>query len=173
MVFPKHTLPIALVLLLALIVVACGNGSPGSSGGRYYNGNSSTPATTGSSTNAVIQTAMATLKGKSMTILTNAQGRTLYYLTADTSTTVACSGSCASVWPPLLSTSTPTSAASLPGPLSMVATANGNQAEYNGHPLYTYSGDTAAGQTNGEGVSNTWFVVTPDLAPPAQQPSGY
>jgi hypothetical protein len=34
----------------------------------------------------------------------------------------------------------------------------------NGHPLYTYSGDTAAGQTTGEGVGGVWHVVTPSLA---------
>jgi predicted lipoprotein with Yx(FWY)xxD motif len=40
---------------------------------------------------------------------------------------------------------------------------NGNQVEYNGHPLYTFSGDTAPGQANGEGVAGMWYVVTPNL----------
>jgi len=42
--------------------------------------------------------------------------------------------------------------------------ANGNQVEYNGHLLYAYSGDTAPGQTNGEGLLGKWFVATPGLA---------
>jgi len=58
----------------------------------------------------------------------------------------------------------PTSATSLPGKLTVVADANGNQVEYNGHPLYTYSGDTGPGQTTGEGVGGVWHVVTPGLA---------
>jgi predicted lipoprotein with Yx(FWY)xxD motif len=58
----------------------------------------------------------------------------------------------------------PTSAASLPGKLTIVADADGNQVEYNGHPLYTYSGDTGAGQTTGEGVGGVRHVCTPSLA---------
>jgi predicted lipoprotein with Yx(FWY)xxD motif len=91
---------------------------------------------------------------------------TLYYFTADTATTTACSGSCASTWPPLLNTGsgTPGSASALSGTLSALADANGNQIEYNGHPLYVFSGDTAPGQTHGEGLFGKWFVATPDLA---------
>jgi len=109
---------------------------------------------------------MATVKGQSETILTNAQGMTLYYLTADTATKAVCTGTCAGVWPPLLFTGTgsPTSATSLPGTLSVVTDANGQQVEYNGHPLYTYSKDTAPGQTNGEGFNGRWFVATPTLS---------
>jgi predicted lipoprotein with Yx(FWY)xxD motif len=59
--------------------------------------------------------------------------------------------------------SSPTSATSLPGKLTIVADANGNQVEYNGHPLYTYSGDTGSGQTTGEGVGGVWHVVALSL----------
>ena len=54
--------------------------------------------------------------------------------------------------------------ASLPGVLGVVKNANGTQVTYNGHPLYTYSGDSAAGQTHGEGFAGKWFVATPVLA---------
>jgi predicted lipoprotein with Yx(FWY)xxD motif len=47
--------------------------------------------------------------------------------------------------------------------LTVVADANGNQVEYNGHPLYTYAGDTGPGQTTGEGAGGVWHVVTPGL----------
>src|SRR5216684_160773 len=57
----------------------------------------------------------------------------------------------------------PTSATSLSGKLTVVADANGNQVEYNGHPLYTYSADTGPGQTTGEGVGGVWHVCTPSL----------
>ena len=41
--------------------------------------------------------------------------------------------------------------------------ANGSQVKYNGHPLYTFSGDTAQGQINGEGLFGMWFVAMPNL----------
>ncbi len=140
--------------------------TPTSSGGRYGNGygNGGTTPTV-SSSGSLIQTAMATVSGKSETILTNAQGRTLYYRTIDMPPMTVCSGGCASVWPPLLvsGSSTATSTTSLPGKLSVQADANGSQVEYNGHPLYTFSGDTAPGQTTGEGFAGIWHVVTPSL----------
>src|SRR5260370_15677948 len=110
-----------------------------------------------------MKTTSATVNGKSETILTNAQGMTLYYFMPDTATKAACTGTCAGIWPPLLFTSTgsPTSATTLPGTLSGVTDTNGQQVEYNGHPLYTYSKDTAAGQTNGEEFKAKWFVATP------------
>ena len=119
----------------------------------------------GSSSNALIKTATAMVSGKSETILTDAQGKTLYYFTPDTATTSACTGSCAQNWPPLLATGsgTPTSATTLSGKLSTQTTANGNQVEYNGHLLYTFAADSAPGQTNGEGVLGKWFVATSDL----------
>jgi predicted lipoprotein with Yx(FWY)xxD motif len=128
----------------------------------------------------MLKTASVTVKGTSETILTNAQGMTLYYFTSDTATKAACTGACAGIWPPLSFTGTgsPTSSSPLAGTLSVVTDANGNQVEYNGHPLYTYSKDTAAGQTNGEGFKGKWFVATPTLkeqsAPQSTPtPSGY
>jgi predicted lipoprotein with Yx(FWY)xxD motif len=133
--------------------------------GSSYGG--STPAattTTASGSSAAVKTATATVKGKAETILTNAQGKTLYHFTSDTATTSACTGTCTQTWHPLLVTSgAPTSATTLPGKLSAQTTANGNQVEYNGHLLYTYAGDSGPGQTNGEGLFGKWFVTTPNL----------
>src|SRR5262249_50194704 len=124
-----------------------------------------TPApTTSTATTALINTATATVNGTSETILTNAQGMTLYYLNTDTTTTSACTGGCATNWPPLTASGTPTSATTLSGKLTVVSNANGSQVQYNGHFLYTYAADTAPGQTKGEGVGNKWHVATPDLA---------
>jgi predicted lipoprotein with Yx(FWY)xxD motif len=105
------------------------------------------------------------VQGKSVTILTDAKGDTLYYFTPDTATASACTSGCAQTWPPLLMTGsgTPTASGTLSGTLTAVSSGNGNQVEYNGHLLYTYSGDTAAGQTTGEGKFGKWFVVTTDL----------
>ena len=122
-------------------------------------------AAASSGSSALIKTATATVQGKSVTILTNSQGMTLYYFTPDSATTSACTGGCAQTWPPLLMTGsgTPTASGSLPGTLTAVTTANGNQVEYNGHLLYAYAADTAPGQTRGEGLFGKWFVATTDL----------
>ena len=88
------------------------------------------------------------------------------YYTLDPAAQSTCSSSCAQLWHPLLFTGTgqPSSSTPLTGKLSVQMDANGTQIEYNGHPLYTFSGDTAPGQTNGEGLFGMWFVVTPNLA---------
>jgi predicted lipoprotein with Yx(FWY)xxD motif len=106
------------------------------------------------------------VNGKMTTILTDAQGRTLYYFKPDTASKTACTGGCAQAWPPLLFTGTgnPTASTKLSGELEVYKNANGNQVIYNDHPLYTYSGDSAPGQTKGEGLFGKWFVCTPDLA---------
>jgi predicted lipoprotein with Yx(FWY)xxD motif len=155
------------VLGLVLLLAACG-GSPTTTAGNGYGptNNSATPTSAASTTGAALRTASATVNGKTVTILTDSKGMTLYYFTPDTATTTACTGGCAGSWPPLLSNSSsaPTSATSLPGALTVQTDANGKQVEYNHHLLYTYSGDTAPGQTNGEGIGNKWFVATTDLA---------
>lgn len=179
----KRSMWYMLGLVLAIILVACGSTSTGSSTG-LYGGNSSasptattagsgapcgrysvctTPTANTSGASVSIKTATVTINGTSTTILTNAQGLTLYYRTTDTASSV-CSGNCASVWPPLLSTNVPAGSTSLPGKLTIQTTANGSQVEYNGHPLYTYAHDTAAGQMNGQCIGSIWLVATANLA---------
>ena len=162
----KRSLVIALSFFIALFLAACGSST--TSGGGLYGGGGTTPTPTtgGSRSSTVLQTATATVKGQSEMVLTDATGKTLYYFTGDSATQSSCSSSCAQMWPPLLFTSSgvPTSSTSLTGKLSVQMDANGSQVEYNGHPLYTFSGDTAPGQTNGEGLFGMWFVATPNLA---------
>jgi predicted lipoprotein with Yx(FWY)xxD motif len=164
------------MILITLAVVACGNS------GSYSNTSTGSSGSTTTNSAAIIKAASATVNGQTVTILTNAQGMTLYYFKPDTSTKISCTGTCAKNWPPLLFTTSgsPSSATSLPGTLSLVTGANGQQVEYNGHPLYTFSGDTAPGQTHGEGIKGVWFVATTTLsgqgtpqATPTQNGYGY
>ena len=173
MISLRRSFPVTLILAVALLVVACGGSTTSSNPApTSTTAPTATPtiaptiAPTTAPTAALIKTATATVSGASKTILTNAQGLTLYYRTSDSPPSTVCSGGCASAWPPLLapSSGTPTSATSLPGKLTVVVDANGNQVEYNGHPLYTFSSDSAAGQTNGEGVGGVWHVATPTLS---------
>jgi predicted lipoprotein with Yx(FWY)xxD motif len=162
----KYPWVIVLGFFMAMFIAACASPTtPG--GGLYGSGNTSPPTATtgGSNSSTVLQTATVTVKGQSKIVLTNEQGKTLYYFTPDSATQPTCSSSCAQTWLPLLFTGSgvPTSSPFLPGQLSLQMDANGSHVEYNGHPLYTFSQDTAPGQTNGEGLFGMWFVATPNL----------
>ena len=144
-----------LLLLAVLTLAACG-GTTASPGGSPTASSAAAPD---------ITTASITVGGKSVTVLKNPKGLTLYYFTADTSTKVACSGACATNWPPLIATSdSPSASPALPGRLTVLEGANGKQILYNGHPLYTFARDSAQADALGQGIGGKWFVATPDLA---------
>jgi predicted lipoprotein with Yx(FWY)xxD motif len=147
---------LAPLALLGILVLA------GCSGYGGYGGSSSSGGSSASGP-AQVKTATATVKGQSTTILTSSGGSTLYYRTTDTASASTCTGACASAWPPLLTSGAPVAASSLSGTLSSLSDANGTQVTYNGHLLYTYSGDSKPGDTNGEGFGGIWFVAMPDL----------
>ena len=144
---------------LALGVAACGGGS-GSSGSTYAAAGASGPAPSTSTGGSV---ALASSKlGK---ILVDAKGRTLYLFEADKGTTSACSGACASSWPPLITKGKPAAAAGVSAAkLGTTKRSDGtSQVTYNGHPLYTYAGDSAPGQTAGQGIDDfgaEWYVLS-------------
>lgn len=99
-------------------------------------------------------------------VVVTAQGRTLYMFVADKHGKSACSGKCASFWPPLLTTGKPRAAAGVKASLLGTTTRTGGklQVTYKGHPLYLFVKDTASGQVNGQGVNGfgaLWWVVSP------------
>jgi predicted lipoprotein with Yx(FWY)xxD motif len=98
-----------------------------------------------------------------VTVLTNAQGRTLYWFAPDTATRSACYGTCAAYWPPVRGAAT--AGPGVTGRLGTITRSDGPvQATYDGHPLYTYVGDTGAGQANGNRLNlngGLWYEVTP------------
>ncbi len=165
----RSVLPLLALLTGVGILVLAGCGAGGGYGGGT-GGSSSSSGGSSASGAAQVKTATAMVKGQSTTILTNSQGMTLYYRTSDTASSSTCTGSCASTWPSLLTSGSPAAASSLSGTLSSLRDANGTQVTYNGHPLYTYSGDSKAGDTNGEGIGGVWFVATANL--PAQGTGG-
>ena len=97
-----------------------------------------------------------------MTVLTNAAGRTLYWFAPDTPTKSVCNGSCAAYWPPVPGPLTG-AGAGVAGQLSTIKRADGTTQEtYNGHPLYTYIGDSGPGQAHGNNLNlngGLWQVV--------------
>ena len=86
------------------------------------------------------------------TVLANAKGFTLYSFAPDTPAASKCYGSCAAYWPPV--TGTTAAGPGLPGKVATIKRTDGPaQLTYNGHPLYTYIGDTAPGQARGNNLN--------------------
>ena len=104
------------------------------------------------------------------TLLTNSKGHTLYWFALDNSTTSKCNGSCATYWPPVPG---PAHAMSgVTGTLGTITRSDGaKQATWDGHPLYTYVGDTKAGTAKGNGLNlsgGVWHdIVLSGTAGPA------
>ena len=172
---------LALTALAAAGAIAAGcgsnnnSGSSGSSsgGGGIYGSGGSSP-TTGQSGAAMVSTANSSL-GQ---ILVDAKGRTLYLFQKDQPNQSACSGACAAAWPVDQSAGTPKASGEVKASLlGTIKRGDGTtQVTYNKHPLYYYSGDTAAGQQSGQGLSAfgaLWYVVAPSGVAVRSASAGY
>jgi len=148
----------------ALAVAACASSSSSTSSSAQ----STAQAAGGSSASTLM---MRTIGGAQ--VLTNSAGLTLYWFAPDTSTTSKCTGSCATYWPPVKGPAT--AGSGVTGTLGVITRPDGTmQATYNGHPLYTYAGDSAPGQANGNGKNlsgGLWYEVTVSGAAPAPSAS--
>jgi predicted lipoprotein with Yx(FWY)xxD motif len=106
--------------------------------------------------------ALKTVRIGAVTVLADADGRTLYWFAPDTAARSACYGSCAAYWPPVKGPAT--AGPGVTGKLSVLTRSDGSvQAAYDGHPLYTYVGDSAPGQANGNELNlngGLWHEVT-------------
>jgi predicted lipoprotein with Yx(FWY)xxD motif len=94
-------------------------------------------------------------------VLTNASGLTLYWFAPDTPAASRCTGSCAAYWPPV--TGSPQAGPGITGKLGTIKGPGGAlQATYDGHPLYTYIGDSGPGQARGNNLDlngGLWYEV--------------
>lgn len=94
-------------------------------------------------------------------VLATSSGRTLYLYTPDPKGKSVCSGSCAAVWPPLLTKGKPRAGTGVSAKLLGTIRRGGKlQVTYAGHPLYSFTGDGKAGQTAGEGYGGIWYAVS-------------
>jgi predicted lipoprotein with Yx(FWY)xxD motif len=97
-------------------------------------------------------------------IVVDAKGRTLYGFTKDENGTSTCSGGCAQAWPPSIVQGAPVAPGGIDAKaLTVVARPDGSsQLKLGKWPLYTFAGDGAPGETNGQGSGGSWFVIGAD-----------
>ena len=164
---------------IALVAAACSSAAA-----------TPTPATPATSPTPVTSAAPATSLTLAETIdptlgtyLTGVNGMTLYVSTSDTPDTSACTATCATTWPPLTvaTGATITGPSDATGAFATITRSDGTiQVTYNHLPLYYNSGDSAAGNTTGQGLNGTWFVApasgsvgsaNPSTSPAASSPS--
>jgi predicted lipoprotein with Yx(FWY)xxD motif len=149
---------VAGVAAVAMGAAACSSSSSSTGAGNGTPSSASASAPGAAGSGAALKT--ATINGVS--VVTNAQGLTLYSFAPDTATASKCTGACAQIWPPVTGPAAP--GQGVTGTLGTITRPDGSkQATYNGHPLYTYTADTGPGQAKGNGVNvdgGVWHEVT-------------
>ena len=100
-------------------------------------------------------------------VLVDGRGHTLYLFEKDKKGMSSCNGACTAYWPAVISAAKPRAGAGVRASLlGRTSRADGRrQVTFAGHPLYTFVGDTKAGQTTGEGLTDfgaAWDAVAPN-----------
>jgi predicted lipoprotein with Yx(FWY)xxD motif len=162
----------ASIVLTSLLIAACsGSGSgttaPSASSAPSAAASSAAPsgsAAAGGDEYEIKTGTAAAITGK---FLTGEDGKTLYIFKKDTqgSGKSTCSGDCAAKWPAFTVDDGEQATAGdgvTATKITMITRDDGSkQVAYDGWPLYYFASDSAAGDVNGQGVGNVWFVATP------------
>lgn len=125
-------LRIVLVLVVALVLAACNGASDGAA-------------------------TLGTTDTDLGTVLTDDSGRTLYVFDVDEGTTSNCYDDCEAAWPVV---EAGLEAGDADVTLGSTTRDDGTeQLTINGRPVYLFSGDSAEGDVNGQGVNDVWWVL--------------
>jgi len=143
-------------VFVAVIVAGCGGTTP----------SATAPSPSASASGETIKVATDAKLGQ---ILVDEEGKTLYLFVADKGTASTCYTSCATIWPPVLTTGAPQAEAGAMASLLGTTTRTDGKVEvtYAGHPLYYFIQDKKVGDTTGRGVNGfgaLWWVVSPSGA---------
>lgn len=149
---------LATTLAVAAFVAACGQVGGGATAGPT----SASPTAAGTSAAGLtLEVQTAPIGG----YVAGKDGKALYIFTKDTGNTSACTGDCATNWPPLVVAAIGAVAGGtgVTGALATITRDDGSlQVTLGGHPLYYFAGDTAAGLTNGQALNQVWYLAAPD-----------
>lgn len=147
------------IVLLGLLAAACGSSSSPSTG------TTGSAAASGSGSSVKLSTGNVSGLGQ---VLVDGSGRTLYVFAPDKAKKVTCTGSCASVWPPLKVASGQKPAISGGVKASLVSSvpdpSGGSVVTYAGWPLYLYVADPSSGTAHGQALNSSggvWYVMSP------------
>ena len=154
----------ATTVFMAAILAGCGSTTP--SAAVASPSPAASPASSPAAVAATIKVVADATLGQ---ILVNGEGMTVYLFVADTSTASTCYTSCATIWPPVLTTGAPVAGTGAKASLLGTTTRTDGTTEvtYAGHPLYYFIKDKKPGDTTGQGVNGfgaLWWVLTPSGA---------
>lgn len=152
----RSRLSIALLSLVAFALVVAGCGGSSSSNTTTTGENSASSGGGGT-----VSTANVSGLG---TVLVDSEGLTVYTFAKDRGSTSSCYGACEQGWPPVLAEGKPSAGeGAMSSQLGTTKRKDGTmQVTYAGHPLYTYAGDTAPGEANGNestAFGGKWLAV--------------
>ena len=163
-----------LAVIGAVVIAGCGGGSSSSSSSSSEPSTAeseSASATTGSESSESAESSSGAESGSTTiassevggvgTVLVDSEGMTVYLYTPDKGTESTCYGGCEAAWPPVVAEGKPTAGeGATSAALATTKRKDGStQVTYNGHPVYTFAGDEAPGEANGQEDDGVWFVM--------------
>jgi predicted lipoprotein with Yx(FWY)xxD motif len=150
-------LPLALIVSALVAGTMAGCSAPSAP--------TSSPAATQGPKTGTVSAAASTASTALGTVIVTGDDRTAYFFDHDTANSgkSACTGGCSSTWPAITSPTKAPTVTGITGTIGTIPDGSGKfQVTVNGMPLYTYSGDSAAGDTNGQAIGGIWWVVGAD-----------
>jgi predicted lipoprotein with Yx(FWY)xxD motif len=155
----RRELKLAAAMAATVVAVAACGGTSSHSSGMASSGSAGSAGGGGGGVTVKVAT---TKLGR---ILTDGSGRTLYLFEKDKGAASACSGACASIWPPLTAAGGGVGQGIAAAKVGSIKRSDGKtEVTYAGHPLYTYAGDAKPGDTQGQGLDQfgaEWYVLAP------------
>ena len=167
-----RTFPALAGLSLILVLGACSSTSSSPSATEQAStpsaaaSESAEPSTAAESQPATGEASVLVADSDFGQILTDADGNTIYFFANDEEGVSNCNADCLANWPPVEASGSPTAGDGVTAELGTIDRDYGTtQLTVNGFPAYFFAGDQAAGDTNGQGVSDVWWVFGADGEP--------
>lgn len=152
--------PLALLTVLMLVLAACTSSSGSSAAPESEGGAPAESAAAGGDASVLVA------ESDLGQILTDADGNVMYFFANDSEGTSTCEGECFTNWPPVPAEGTPTAGDGVTAELGTTEATDGStMLTVNGFPAYYFAGDSAPGDTNGQGQGEVWWVFGADGEP--------